>query len=92
MVEGLDDALESLASTSSSLMETSYNGYGSFQKDHFFSSLGKLYYLLEIGRANKEISFDYNSLVLELDKIASGFISSKQSLKETGNVLGRIGA
>lgn len=92
MVEGLDEVLENLALTSSSLMEMSYKGYGSFQKDQFFSSLGKLYYLLEIGRANKEISFDYNSLALELNKIASGFINSKQSLKETGNALGRIGA
>lgn len=91
--KGLSETLQTMALNSSGFSEDPKSALKIPKLQTFFNALEKLYGLLERGKGKKEISYDYHSLERELNKIAIGLADSPQlTMKETGNILGRIAA
>lgn len=87
---GVTQVFEDLASFSSSLLTPSDEKLK--DKKHFFEALGNLQYLLKLGAMHPTISFDYDELAAQLNKINIAFSNNQNTLKETGNALGYIGS
>ena len=87
----LSQSFEALASNSSGFLRTGVAE--SSKRKQFYEHLGKLYDLYEKSRNGTNNNIDANSFLHEAGKINSYIgISAQESLSETGNLLGHIGA
>ena len=93
-IDKMNEVLENLAATSSVLSDKNVLSDSRQEKlDAFLENLGSLLTLLEQGKKNGMVSYDYNALAFELNKIEQTLRNSpNQVMEETGNVLGHIGA